>query len=99
MESMPESRYYLSAWIKRVMTAIAIQRIAKNIVPAIKVPVISTNIPINDGPENPPISATQKNIPPAEPMYSVLTLGLSIRISIISGMKGELTNPSTNNPV
>ena len=81
------------------MIAIATQRIAKNIVPAIKVPVRSTKTPINDGPANPPISATQKNIPPAAPIYSVSTLGFSISISSISGMKGELTNPSTINPM
>jgi hypothetical protein len=34
---------------KKVMIAIAIQRIAKNIAPAIKVPVRSTKIPIIDG--------------------------------------------------
>ena len=44
------------------------QRTAKNIVPAIKLPVTSTKITINAGPENPPISATQKNIPPAAPI-------------------------------
>ena len=76
-----------------------------NRVPAIKiapewnVPVISTNAPIISGPPNPPISATQKKRPPAEPMYLDPTSGLSIIISIRRGRNEEAVKPNTTSPV
>jgi len=81
------------------MEKITRHRIARKTAPIMKVPVKSTRTPIMRGPVNPPISATQKNIPPAYPMYLVSTSGLSIKIRIIRGIREELTKPNKINPV
>ena len=77
----------------------AIHKTERNMTPVMNVPVTSTRIPMIKGPVNPPISATQKNIPPADPIYLVPTSGLSIRMSSIKGMKEELKKPRSTNPV
>ena len=73
-------------------------RQARNIIPARKVPVISKRAPIISGPPNPPISATQKNRPPAEPMYLDPISGLSINTSISSGINEEAVIPNKTRP-
>ena len=71
---------------------------ARRIAPARKVPVISTRAPMISGPPNPPISAIQKNRPPAEPMYLDPTSVLSINTSIRSGKNEEAVMPNITNP-
>ncbi len=73
-------------------------RLIRKNTPARKVPVISTKAPMINGPLNPPISATQKNIPPAEPMYLEPTSGVSINVSSSRGRKQELAIPNRINP-
>ena len=66
--------------------------------PTRKAPVASTRIPMMKGPVNPPISATQKNMPPAAPICFVSISGLSIKMRIIKGMKQEADKPNSNSP-
>ena len=81
------------------MIEMVIHKTERKATPVMNVPVTSTRIPMIKGPVNPPISATQKNIPPADPIYLVPTSGLSIKISSINGMKEELKKPRNSNPV
>jgi len=73
--------------------------LARKIAPDWNVPVISTKAPIISGPPNPPISATQKNRPPADPIYFDPTSGLSISISIRRGKNEEAVKPNITSPV
>lgn len=73
-------------------------RLAKKVVPTRKAPVISTRAPIINGPVNPPTSATQKNMPPADPIYRGPTSGVSINTSIKSGNREEPAIPNKINP-
>ncbi len=61
--------------------------------PAKKVPDISTRAPMIRGAVNPPTSLTQKNIPPAEPIYPEPTSGVSIKINTNIGRIIGVVNP------
>ena len=80
-----------------VMAKMATFKLARKDIPTRKVPVIVTKAPTISGPVNPPISDTQKNMPTADPMYSGLTSGLSINISIRRGIKEEPAMPNNIN--
>ena len=78
---------------------IIMDRTARKHAPIRKLPVKSLMAPMMNGPANPPISATQKNIPPADPMYLEPISGMSINISIRSGIIAPKDTPYNSNPV
>jgi hypothetical protein len=61
-------------------------------------PRIIKHLPGHEGPVNPPISATQKYRPPADPMYLAPTSRQSIKISSIIGIKVVLVRPREISP-
>ena len=74
-------------------------RPARRLAPARKLPVKSTRPPITSGPIEPPSSPTQKNIPPADPMYFEPTSGSSINVSTRRGNIGVIKRPKKPNAV
>ena len=83
---------------KSAITDIVSDRTAVKIAPIRNPPVKSLTIPIMNGPANPPISAIQKNIPPTDPMYLAPTSGISIKMSIRSGVAQVEVRPQKTNP-
>lgn len=86
------------AFSRNVTAKMARLRLARKAVPTRKVSVISTRAPIINGPVNPPISATQKNMPPTDPIYREPTWGVSINMSTTRGDKEEPAIPNRVNP-
>ncbi|MFC2022148.1 hypothetical protein ACFLTR_02920, partial [Chloroflexota bacterium] len=89
-----------AGWIfsKSAMTDMASDTPARKYAPIRKPPVMSFMTPTINGPANPPISPTQKNIPPADPMYLEPTSGISINMSIRRGQAKQKDVPYKTNP-
>ena len=75
------------------MAKMTMLRLARKDTPARKVPVRSTRYPIINGPINPPTSAKQKKMPPADPIYLEPTSGVSINISITRANRERVAKP------
>ena len=66
-------------------------KIASAMIPVVNDPEISRKYPKRNGPPNPPISAAEKNIPPARPILRAPIPRVSINISVDIGISGTRT--------
>ena len=84
---------------KAVMMIVDHAAAVRKAIPEKKEPVVSLRYPIRKGPKNPPISPTEKNRPPTVPMRSAPISGISMSVTVRTGIRALVKKPADKIPV